>query len=372
MRYRLPNPFMKKSSSVYPPTDCLRGDRVSHRQAPPPRGASRIGNLRATLAGGASALSLLLLASPARAAVPDVSKIEITGLDDVLAENISDNNSEVTINIKDCVEIASDTSFDVTVTWTFATKWAGGYAIKRKQESETCSSAALTDDTDTCDRLASDSTFDAKDLGVEFAFSSLVPVLDADACINTPDSVTTSLILVYEGKVTGETSDTIKQETITFVVDSTRPAAPDSLEAVPGETSATVSWDEVTDSDDYVVYYSTSKAAIEASEFPEELDDSLVDSTASADTSVTIDGLTGTSTYYFRVVSRNSVLNASRLSDETIEVTTAPTVDFFEDYVASGGQEEGGYCAVSRGGGNPWPFVMFMMIPFARFRSRRR
>jgi MYXO-CTERM domain-containing protein len=298
---------------------------------------------------------------------------------DVLDLEVEDGNEDAsnarfTINIRDCAELVAANP-TVTLQWTFnqAPLNNAKFAIKLQGEDATCTFSTVTLDADQtgCVLLESSDDLNGTRVGREISFQNLIGLTDPTECYEESDLIENIAGIIYTNPAdttAGDDANDYVNSQINVNLRRARPSAPtlDTVEA--GESSLRVVWTDANEYENYRVYYSTTPFL--EGEFPEDL--SGVSSESSVSTSTTIsDGISVGSSYYVAVVAEDDFGNRSVLSN-VLEASTEPTQDFFEQYLAAGGVEQGGYCASA-----PAPDAGFLALMLAglgwtvRLRRRR-
>jgi MYXO-CTERM domain-containing protein len=176
---------------------------------------------------------------------------------------------------------------------------------------------------------------------------------------------------------TSTNSTTIDTEDVRIVLDTIRPEPPASFSALVTEETIQVSWEAspTADVESYGVFYSDQP--FEGGVLPSELGGVSRAGNILAPSSGTSKGSLKTSlkagdTVYIAVSARDGANNDSLVvGADPFEVIA--TTDFWEDYKARGGEDEGGYCASGGGGGaaSGWPVWVMLGLVGARRRRRR-
>lgn len=323
--------------------------------------------------GVAALAALLLPGSVALAQANDaIDQISVTGLtgDEYHESTLpTDDDRTITVNIENCRVLAEDLTDDIDVVWTFANPDSDlDYVIKLSEPSEACSRSELTVDDpedEDCDILETQTAI-TEDVRAEFTVGELLGdgFSGPDDCYDSSLDGTYAVHLVFEVSSSSDTT-TGEDDTLNFVVELDRPTAPSGVSVTAGESSADVSWDEVSAADSYEVYVVTSISDFEVDQ-PEDLTASARDA---GGTSKTVTGLDVDTTYYVAVLSVDENGNRSVLSEAT-EFTTVPSDDFWELYRDQGGVEEGGCSAVGTRGAAPLLFALIGLVLVRRRRSR--
>lgn len=302
------------------------------------------------LVAGACASAALLAASPAFA------QFAVSGRD-ILDLELEDGNEDTsnarwTINIADCLDLVEQNP-EVTLQWTFGTSPPNNtkFAIKLQPPGSTCSFASTTVDSDQegCILLEASDDLNGTTVGREITLQALLGISDPQACFgNDDDEYIVGIIYTNPSDTTpGDDANDFVNSQISVDLNLSRPIAPTIDSVAAGENSISVEWSLPStdnETDDYLVYYG--EGEIIAGEFPEE--SSGLRSQSSLSESVTItDGVSVDKTYNVSVVMLDSDGNRSVFSNVEQAVTT-PTRDFYEQYLAAGGVEQGGQCSSAR------------------------
>jgi len=272
---------------------------------------------------------------------------DAAGSDDTSASDtsVSDTTTaeDVVTNPSDLPEDVGKVRFDVGMMAPVGANWY--YAVK--MGSCDSGSSISGEETSTCKTIIEKAYLDTP--------SSILFDIDIRYLIGTK-SIDADIISTC-GEHEGTTSETriyvmMEQEGFSFSpttseilieYDYDPPAAPEELEANPGETNISLSWTDDDNSSEsdirYQVYYSTET-------FEDEDKEQVFIQDTVATTSDQVKGLENDLLYFFRVSAIDSFDNESPLSEE-VEGIPVPVNDFFDQYKTLGGQEEGGYCAAS-------------------------
>ena len=305
--------------------------------------------LSAVLAG-ACASAAMLVASPAFAqfAVSDRDILDLE-LED---GNEDTSNARWTVNIADCL-VLIDENPEVTLQWKFGTSPPNNtkFAIKLQPPGSTCSFTSTTVDADQegCILLAASDDLNGTTVSRAITLQALLGVSDTQACFaNDDNEYILGIIYTNPSDTTpGDDANDFVNSQISVDLNLSRPIAP-TLDAVSaGENSILVEWSLPSadnETDDYIVYFSESEMV--AGDFAEETT-GLRAQAAIAESVTLTDGVEVDRTYNVAVVMLDSDGNRSVLSNVEQAVTT-PTRDFYEQYLASGGVEQGGLCSSTR------------------------
>ena len=292
-----------------------------------------------------SVLLVLLAASWApRAAKANIEYFVLEGIAAVGTVTLDDrigkarDETEHVINIEDCEAYLGQR---IEISWSMSqTPLAEDrYTIKVSEPGGSCPTDDLEDgaDEDGCHSVYDKRT---KVSATTNTFEVELDALIGGNCGAGTDEVAT-VYVVYEY---GDT-DTVDNQPIDFTVDLKAPALPTNVEAIPGESSITVAWDDDANTEDgvkYRVYYRadgsfSSKDAADGST-----------TSGSEASSATVTGLESNTTYYFRVAAVDPNDNEGPLSADTnVFTTTVPSSDFWEHYKDEGGDDPGGFCFIA-------------------------
>lgn len=260
-------------------------------------------------------------------------------------QNWSLESSSYNFSISDCKDLFKEDTIELT--WELSSDPVNDadFSIKRG----TCSSGDLGDVNDSCFLVESQSTISGTIITWEGSPEEFTGLTEETCSDSTDES--TNFYLFYDLD-TSDAENEILKEILTINIYASRPDAPENQEFTSGETQIELTWDEVDNVDNYVVYSSTNRADFDV--LPENWGGSP-DRTDGGATTKTITGLTVNTTYYVAVVSEDSHENRSEFP-ELLEITTVPAVDFWEAYVESGGAEDPNGCTHSstRRTHTPW------------------
>lgn len=299
---------------------------------------------------GACAFATLLVAAPAFAQFAVSER-------DILDLNLEDGNEDTsnarwTVNINDCLELIAENP-EVTLQWKFGTSPPNNtkFAIKLQPPGSTCSFTSTSVDAvqEGCILLAASDDLNGTTVSRAITLQALLGISDTQACFGNDDSeYILGIIYTNPSDTTpGDDANDFVNSQISVDLNLSRPIAP-TLDAVSaGENSISVEWSLPSadnETDDYIVYFSESELI--AGDFPEETTDVRAQSSLAESVTLT-DGVKVDRAYNVAVVMLDSDGNRSVLSNVEQAVTT-PTRDFYEQYLASGGVEQGGHCSSTR------------------------
>ncbi len=264
--------------------------------------------------------------------------------------NTDTSNSRYTVNIQDCATHVEDNT-DITFRWTFNITAPSNtkYAIKLQPPGASCTFTSTTIDGDQegCRLIAASDDLSGSSVSLDIAMQNLLGFADANACLTEGvDSGDYIMGLIYTNPndtTAGDDANDYVNEPIEVTLRLSRPAEPTLDEVSAGESTISASWTSNVESiDEYQVFYSTNEL-IEGT-IPEAVSASNASALA---TSLDISsGVEVNRTYYVGVVNVDEYGNRSPLSN-VLDVQTAPTLDFFEEYLSAGGTEQGGYCSAA-------------------------
>ncbi len=183
-------------------------------------------------------------------------------------------------------------------------------------------------------------------------FSLDIRWLTATRDLETDDLSTCSTLLgttgdrrIYVYIQQGSDTLTTQVQEIIIDYDYDPPEPVQNVTASAGESNARVSWDDPDNAAESSVRYRVFYAPFSFT--ADELDRSGVLQTSTVSTKSTqVTGLTLNTEYTFRVVALDQADNESSAS-AAATATPVAVNDFFEEYRAQGGSEEGGFCAAS-------------------------
>jgi hypothetical protein len=287
------------------------------------------------------ALALSATWSPsARADIPNFTFVGFEGrgtLEGQLSDRLGTtvNASEHIINVADCERYAGgelEVTFRVSPLPSGSWQYAVAYAPPGKTCATTNANPEATDGS--CYVPAAQRELTETSITFTVDLSSLMGS-DCDAEV----SGTARLYLILEEP----TLATVNTETLDVLVDLEPPFAPTLASATGGDKRISLAWDdEANEADEttYTVYWDSAAFG------DEDLD--TVDATDGID-GLTFDieaGLENGRTYHVGVVAVDTADNASPLSN-TLTAIPEETLDFWESYVAAGGDEPGNFCFIA-------------------------
>ena len=262
-------------------------------------------------------------------------------------DEATDDNNETTINLTECKDEVADSSQTVDVTFAVSTgntpSSTAKYALKVAVGSESCNRDSLTSEAeDECETLISDSPLTLTTFTETIDFTKLISITSEAECEGL--SETSYVYLIVEEVDTTGLDTLIYDVAYQIVFNAVRPDTPTGVTATAGETTIDVSWSEVTDVDNYRVYYSTEN--IDVSVAPEDQPSSVSSTATTAQTSLSISGVSVESVYNVAVASIDSDGNESFLS-EAATAETVPVDDFWESYSRENPDVESGFCFIA-------------------------
>ena len=286
-------------------------------------------------------LVALLGASPATAAIDNFvlegfSAVGSFDLDDRIGK--ASGETEHVINIEDCEAYLGQ---KIEVSWKLSIAPADGdqYSVKVSEPDGSCPTDDLDDgaDEDGCAAVY-DTRTDVESSTNRFEVD-LDTLTGGDCGAGTDHRG--SVYIVYDYYV----DDTVGHEVIDFDVDLDPPVAPTHVQAIPGESSISVTWDDDVNTEDGVKYrvYYRAAGGVASADTADGSEPSGVEAS-----SHTIEGLESNTTYYFRVAAIDPNDNEGPLSsDMEVFTTTVPAEDFWEHYKAADGGDPGGFCFIA-------------------------
>ena len=280
----------------------------------------------------------------------------------------SSPGGSTTWNIEDCRELVDKLDDELEFEWEFTLPDEDLlYSVKLDAPGSDCTANDLSADPG-CTSITTSETL-ADKVTAEFSLRQLFGGVfsSTDACSVESNGGNFDVLLIYqEVDDQGEVESTPTSNKLTFTVNLDRPEIPIDVSVVAGESTLEVRWAEVTGVSGYTVFYSDSEEDVLIEE-PESITADSVDVSSGSTTSVQIsDRVSVNTTYYVSVSARSSDGNLSHVS-AAVSDTTAPTLDFWEIYQATGGQEVGG-CATGRGG---FSWLALGLVGLALGRRRR-
>ncbi len=182
--------------------------------------------------------------------------------------------------------------------------------------------------------------------------------------LNTTGEVRIVFLIEREGDINSKAG-----HEIAIQYDYKAPSPPTGVVADPGEGNAHVSWSDNDNSAEAEVRYQVYWAK---EPFNDETKSIAKKEETVKTTSDQVTGLEQDTTYYFRVAAIDDFDNVSTLSDQAVATPVAVN-DFFEEYLAQGGRERGGFCsASSRGdlaGAAAAGLLLLLLISVRRLRT---
>lgn len=280
------------------------------------------------------------LSSEVRAEVPNFTFVGFEGrgaLEGQLSDRLGTtvNATEHVINVEDCGRYAGgelEVTFRVSPLPTGSWQYAVAYAPPGKTCATTNANPEATDGS--CYVPAAQRELTETTLTFTVDLSSLMGgPCDADV------SGTARLYLILEEP----TLATVNTETIDILVDLEPPFAPTLASATGGDGRISLTWDDagnVADETTYTVYWDDVAFGdddLEAVESTDGIDGLSYDIEADLDNG---------RTYHVAVVAVDTADNASPLSN-ALTAIPEETLDFWESYVAAGGDEPGNFCFIA-------------------------
>lgn len=286
-------------------------------------------------------LAVALAATPAAFAQSTSSRVASA---DIVSGIFSESNISgrvYTGNLGNCQELVNQNP-NLRFNWTLRTAYTDTdlrYAIKVQRPGQTCDTqSAGAESSENCTVVRSNQAVGSgTQFNIEIPARTLLGFTDESECEGLTANFDAMIVLP---KGTTE-APTHEPDTLRVRLTTVRPSAPGAPTAVGGESSVLVQWASVADASSYVVYLS--KGALSAGEAPENVsyDRRLA---VTSGTSIRISsGLEVNADYTVAVTTMDKVGNESVLS-ATAQVSTKPSDDFWEQYIGSGGKEQGGYC----------------------------
>jgi hypothetical protein len=305
--------------------------------------------------------ALLLLAPAAAHAQFAVTKAEIVEID-LEDGNIDTSNSRYTVNIRDCATIVEDNP-ELTFSWTFNVSAPTNtkFAIKLQPPGATCTLSTLTLDGEQegCRLIAARDDLGGSSVTLDINAQNLLGLTSNTGCLDgtaTSGDYLMSIIFTNPNDTTpGDDANDFVSDSIEVELTLGRPSAPTLDEVSAGETTVSANWTSNVESiDEYVVFYSTTEL-VEGT-----LPEALAGASSADALATSIDitsGINVGQTYYVAVANVDENGNRSALSN-VLEAVTSPTRDFFEEYLAAGGVEQGGYCSSAPGTHTPFSHAL--------------
>jgi hypothetical protein len=274
-----------------------------------------------------------------------VSSAELVDDADFEDDNIS--GRVWTANIETCRDLLDDDE-ELTFRWTLNQAYSDPdlrYAIKIERPEGDCdTTSAGRENEESCEFVTTNETVDNDtQFETDLRPSRILDFSGPDDCFTEIDGAYDVFLVLPRVGITDD-DDSHEPDTIRFRLDTERPTPPPGqIEVVGGENRLDVDWEEATEADRYRIYASTTP--FNSGDLPEVIQDATTATVTGTEGSIT-SGVSANQTFYVGVVSIDDSNNESPVSEVTV-VTTQPTIDFWEAYIAAGGNETGGHCAQS-------------------------
>lgn len=314
--------------------------------------------MKNVIKSGACALVMSVIATSAFAGEPkqstSVTAATFTGLS--FKDNFSDDGYTAYLGIEEC-RSAMDADSRVLTKFTTSVSlssvdisgnslFQGAYLYSVERGAS--SGSACTTTSTTCRQLTDAYyTISSQSIDLDVKFKELTELTSTEDCNSGEVDQEHFIQITYNSD---STSSTTQLGELRVVVDTKRPTAPDSFEALATESAIQITWVDESPASDragYGVFYSTT--AFEGGVAPDQVSGLQLAGNISATSSDRTTGevqqsLTANSDIYIAIATRDEAGNYSVLTEPQI-ATVLDTIDFWEAYKASGGDEEGGYCA---------------------------
>ena len=280
-----------------------------------------------------------LVGGSASADIDGFQILEISPVGDVSLDSrlgTTSSASEHLINIDDC-EAYSGGLVQISIGVDTTNYVSYSYGVAVALPGSTCNA-------DSTDFAGSDDTVckvieSAGELGTSFEVTVELDRLTGGDCAAGIEASSVLYVVVADS----DAANAQKQEVL-FNVDLLRPASPNLLELIGGDSRIEVLYEDPDNETEegltYDVFWSTSTIG--------ETPGSDVSSATTSSLSYEIDDdtIVNGETYYVRVMATDSADNTSVLSDE-MSAEPVPTIDFWEAYKAAGGTDPGGFCFIA-------------------------
>ena len=283
--------------------------------------------------------------------LPNAAMANTSESDWTLSTSISassyDSNKTLAFNVARCRSLfdlsTNEVSFVFTLGNTSALSSSAQFSLKYAKGSESCATKKLErESTDVCENIANNQVLSASTtpITVKRKITELSSASTVDMCESL--SETSYLYLIVSDSSTGVENI----YTVTYVLDfrTTRPAAPEGLEATPGGSSISLSWDAVDDATSYKVYYVEEGGSISTGDIPDNLDAKSI--TVSKTSASLKDGIKEDTNYIIGVTAIDKSGNESLVGS----VATAQTVaskSFWDTYREENADVDGGFCFIA-------------------------
>lgn len=312
-------------------------------------------NATRTFAGLIPVLMIATWTSNALALDPETStQVTATEFNSLTRDSL-DADGVGYVGVDECIEAINDEDNNVTATFTTSVDLSQVQISGERLFNEAYyfsvdrdSTSNITCSDTTCEAVDdNDVTVGATNVKVLVPFKEITGLSEAADCQTGMLDKEFFIRITFENNTT---ANTLEEADVKFIIDTVRPTAPTSFVPTVTESTVAIDWVDAEPSEDragYRVYVSDSPIA--GGQLPSESDVTLVGTINVAEESTITSGsidraFTPNSTVYISVATVDKAGNASPLLP-SVTTTVLDTVDFWEAYKASGGDEEGGYCA---------------------------
>ena len=323
------------------------------------RRAPRQALMLVTLGALLAPATLALAAAPKLGA--DVTQVSFTSI--VSRDGFSEDNRTAFIGVEECKDaVASNeelrlrytTRYDLSaLDFNGARLFQGAFAYDVARGAN--SGTTCTSETTTCREIPeAQVTIGATTVDVAVNFSTLTGMLTEDDCVGG------QLDREYFAQITfnGANTTGVQVGELRVIIDAVRPQAPASFETLVTESAIQVSWSDPSPSTDrqgYGVFYAMSPFS--GGQPPEDISGlifagDLLVASAERSSGQVRRALPAGAEIYVTIATRDQAGNYSQVL-EPKRATVLDTIDFWEAYRSSGGEEAGGYCASAVGGARP-------------------
>lgn len=288
-------------------------------------------------------VGLAPLAASAQATSTIVSKAEVVTRDLFPEGNVSGRVH--TGNIATCRTMVEENA-EIRFKWTLKTAYTDGdlrYALKVQRPAQTCvTTSADVENSEDCTVIYSNTRVGtAKEFTFTIPARTLLGISDPDTCEGRNESFDVIFVLPYILPPGSTDTKSHEPDVLRIRLETTRPGAPGALTAQGGESSIFVEWDEPSNAKGYFVYVTS--GALAEGDIPENIQDARRNVVSSGRSLRVTSGVVANQVYTIGVTAMDKNGNESLVSP-TVQVTTEPTTDFWEEYLNNGGKERGGYC----------------------------
>lgn len=258
-----------------------------------------------------------------------------------------DSNKTLSFNVSRCRALFDQSSDEVSFVFTLgntsALSSSAQFSLKFAKGAESCATKKLErESTDVCENIANNQVLSASTtpITVKRKVSELSSASTVDMCESLAE--TSYLYLIVSDSSLGVENI----YNVTYVLDfrTERPEAPAGLEATPGGSSISLSWDAVDKATSYKVYYVEEGGTITTGDIPENLDAKSV--TVSKNSASLKDGIKEETNYIIGVTAVDKAGNES-LVGSVVAAQTVASKSFWDTYREENADVDGGFCFIA-------------------------